>query len=360
MNELMEKIKRFFSERFGKKQEVALLSEGKGDSRREEQTKKFKEGMICEVSTTSYEQEINNAIKRHKDLEREGIRLYEERKNLDEKIKENLINELFFSNDVLKDIKVEINKCMVESFASDETILEGEKREELIEKIKSSYESKSTKTIEEYLTEKIRKYSKYSSEINNGEMSLDQLINESIELLIQSILLDRRRYSEINAEKVGIAYALTKSINKKCKLPKALTDKYEDTEDFQNKKEAKVKESIGEARIYGTLTPSEDIIIEELVNKDILDRTAVMGDDNIKDIANKMVKEDIQAGRIKTEATQYHRVWLKTVIENVRKGVYQISVDNKSNMTYIDRDDNGKAIYLIGEKQNEHSQENIV
>ena len=378
MNELIEKIKKFFG--IGKKKEVLALNEGNGD--RTENTgfasksQEFRKSMESEIkSSKTWIQEINDAINRYKDLTREEINIKKEENILDKELMDNFREEAIRRQElptinigltfILGQATEEIHDRVVELYENDPSVLQFEIREELIEQLKGAYTTKSGETIEELLHKKINKWLKTSNKdryLDNGKISEEEFIHHVIESRLKVMDLEKKLATEILSEKFGIKYVLINSLNENFDLPEELEDKYESSEDYKNQEKANIKELYKEVLSMGTQTPSEEKALEAILDKVVLEKTALQGNlDFTKETIEELINDDKKMRLINPEATRYHRDWLRTVLKSTIKGSEQISADNNSNTKYIffDEKQEGpyKTVFLEGKKREEMQQE---
>lgn len=309
-----------------------------------------------------------------KDLIKEDIDISQKENNLKTNILKDFKEEAAKRNevplihlgflDLVNNVYADIHDNVVKLYEKDSSILEDEKKEQLIERLKREYISESAETIEQLVHKEINKMFTWKERsngeeknhkdryINNSNMNEDEFVHKIIEYVLETMDLERKRATEISAERLGIKYALINALNEKYDLPEELVGKYESGKDFKEKEKERIKGLFKEVLSEGAQTPSEEKALQSMLEKVILDKTAVQGNSflNLEEV-KKAIEDDLLSGLINPDATRYSKDWLRTVLKNTIKGSEQISSGNKLNTEYVFYDEEQKrTVFKTGTK----------
>lgn len=359
---LLEKIKQIL----GIKPKTKLLPEGINEKGRATNNIKrnIKEEYAYQLQKTP-QQEIYEAIEEHKALTRKGKELIKEEKSIRDTTIRSFYNKIEKSDKVkdyftfliigteVEEIYDQVANQVQRLYESDSDIFDITKREEVIQTIKEKSSNKTSETIEQYIDEAINEIiEKYSIQGLNKTEMIDTIINNCM----TRMELSSKIHSEINAEKVGIRYALINSINKEYELPKELEGKYEDKEDYIRKQKEAIMEDFGNVLELGAITESEKKALLAVFEKSILEKTVVQADvEKSKDIIQQLINQEVKEGKINPKATKFDRDWMERVLINAKKGADRVSSNNKVNTTFIyydkDNKENVGPYYYDGEEK---------
>ena len=370
MSTIFDKMKnRFYKSKESEEKAISVTTD-KNEVASRKKSSMFESPSVSPVKTQR--QEINDAIKRYKDLEVAQERIYDKE---DELFEEEVFSKLdfrkiekphdrnlgrVFINLIRNDYYGKIYDRIEEIFEEDTSILDSDKESQLIEKIADGYEKESSKKLFETLKERLIKDidGKYMT-LNNG-VSFDEITNGMIKAIIGEIKYDIKIKSQIIPEKIGIKAALLRSLNSDVLLPEDLHEKqeYEDKDDFIKKQKDDIVGDLESCINNTSFTKTESEFKKDYLRKVILEATALMGDDTLDNIKN-MHEQDIEEGKVNPNASKLERIRGSKVLEFFKQGYDKISKNNRSNKTFIYYDkDKKQTIFADGEvKEQEHDKD---
>ncbi len=363
MSKMLDKIKEMFHSLFGKKNKMLPATEESLNSELKPNKKKnFFERITNIGEHVNEKDEIDTAIQKMQELDKERI---ESKKRVDEKYQQNIYSNIGYLGDPISgktallaeiaDSKSELYDIIKSLYDDDKNILLEENSESTIEKIKNvkmspeqhqTFFEKTYGNLKELINEK-------NIYIKSGT-SLEEFTNNFIE----SIVFNYKEGLEIGAkvipEKLGIEYALLRSLHKDAALPDELKSVYKDCDEYRAEKKEKIIDNVKETINFTVETPSEKKALGHLFEKGILEQTALMGDSTKAiEIVKNAIMQDRQNGDINPESSQFGRDFLREVINNLAKGARAINPNNKSNekFTYFNPAKGETMIYDGGIEQ---------
>ena len=365
LNKIKEDIKAFLQTFSGEKKELLALNEGQEDrvewgNDRKSPQKEFRRSMNPMA-------EIDEAIERYNFLNEQGQEINQE---IDDRRTGKNFEQYYIDSakeggderpwaiigfeDIFVDAYNEMRNVIIELYEQDPSIMEDEKKEELLERVKNSHCTGDTKTtILESLKDRVNKF-KY---IDKEKISEQEFIDGILESALDTMKLNKKLRTEIGAEKNSIRYVLLNSLDEEIDLPEELEGKYENIKDYKEKQKQMIIDEIDKVLDDGARTPGEKEAIRATVSKTILEKTAVRGNSNeTLEMIESIITEEMEKGVLNPNATRYHHDWLNDVCKNIRKGSERISPNNKSNNRFITTNNE----VLEGEKKEieETAQEN--
>ena len=381
MSNIIEMIKKIF---FGKNNtEVKLLespnNDGKGKSI------SFFERLKNSNNTLSPSQEIEKALERYRILAEKNIILNAAASDFDHEhfqairdegakrrkdASNRSINEEFFY--VLNfGLKAKAEEILIELYEKDPTILDEDRKDEVIEIIENQSEVNSEgreKTFKEWAIEHLdsKSLNKYRvSRVNlrnviESVMPVDDFIKLVIEDRINATQTLIKNASVIG-EEFGISYAMSRAINPNCELPEELREEYSSTEDYQKKRAEQLQKYTNQAIEDGTLSKGLMEFRKKFADSQLFAKNAIYNYslDEYEKIIESIVEQDEKNGNVNKNVTKLDMDIMHAYMVGLWNGAHSISDNNHEN-TYFQKYDGERYQFYKGnvpKKKKEHQPE---